>query len=81
MTEEAAPHERYGDFGVLRQWPKAKVAKVVGTAEPTSADLDAFDIVTLFDADPSLTRWNGRCIVLYKHGRPDEPLIWGWSGD
>lgn len=81
LTEDVAPDTRFGDFGVLRQWSKAKVAEVVGIAEPTRADLDAFDMMKLFDADPGLTKWNGRCIVLHKDGRPDELLIWGWSGD
>ncbi|MCF2530722.1 hypothetical protein [Yinghuangia soli] len=81
LAEDAAPNIRFGDHGVLRLWPKAKVTEVFGTGEPTGADVEAFDFLELSAADPSLTKWNGRCIVLYRDGHPHELFIWGRSGD
>jgi hypothetical protein len=67
------------DFGSIRPLTAAERQRWFGTDTPTRADYDNLHDDIEFHADPP--RWSGRCVVLYRDGKPDAIAFWGSSGD
>ncbi|MFF4445847.1 hypothetical protein [Streptomyces sp. NPDC001502] len=74
MHRMVRPGESPG-HGTVQPVQPAEAYRLTGTGRPTRAHVQLMEPL----AD---RRWVGRCAVLHDaHGRPEEILFWGFSGD
>jgi len=75
------------EIGGIRPLTEDELTKWFGSVEPSAADFERIPMYlqrmhekgTL--GDLTETRWTGRSMVLYRDGKPDEVVFWGYSGD
>ena len=72
-----------GYVGAIFPLTSAELSRVFGTQQPSAADFDR-----VYQPGPGGPlgrllgeRWNGRSMVIYEDGTPEEDYIWGFSGD
>jgi hypothetical protein len=71
--------------GAVRPLSAAELQQYLSTDRPSASDFEVAIRGALGDywlQNPdSVRRWCGRYTILYRDGRPDEYVFWGYSGD
>jgi hypothetical protein len=75
------------EIGGIRPLTEDELVKWFGSVAPSAADFERVPMYlqrvheTGTLGDLTETRWTGRSMVLYRDGKPDEVVFWGYSGD